>query len=297
MLDSKLQVFKTVVEQKSFSKAADLLHMTQSSVSQQIQHIEEEYGVKLFDRMYRQIAITEAGKVLYPYAVEINKLYREADKTLQGLMEDICGRLQIGASLTIGEYVLPKILVAFRTNYPKVEIEMEVANTEQIIQRVIEGNISVGFIEGVAVSSENLMMKPCGEDSLSIIASNTFKPYCKGASLNDLMKEKWVLREHSSGTRRVFEKFLLSHGYEPSKLHLVMELGSTQAIKEAVNAGVGMSVISSLAIQEELEREKLRAITLEEGKIQRKFMVVVRQDTFHTHAVDKFIAFIGDDIS
>lgn len=291
MLDVQLKILKTIVEQKSFSKAAEMLHMTQSSVSQQIQHLEGYYGVKLFDRFYRRIHATPAGEALYPYAVQIDRLYQEAEKTLQKFSGDISGRLHIGASLTIGDYILPEILVAFRQQYPKVDIAMEVCNTEEVAGKVRDGTLNVGFIEGPFVSSDRLSGKPCGGDSLVVIAAGTAREQKPAAMLPELMRENWVMRESISGTRRVFEQFLQDHGHDPSALQVVMELGSTQAIKEAVKAGLGISVLSRRAVEAEFNQGTLREIPLAEGEIIRPFSLLYHKDKFRPYTVEMFLAF------
>lgn len=291
MLDVQLKILKTIVEQKSFSKAAEVLHMTQSSVSQQIQHLEGYYGVKLFDRFYRRIHATPAGEALYPYAVQIDRLYQEAEKTLQKFSGDISGRLHIGASLTVGDYILPEILVAFRQQYPQVDIAMEVCNTEEVAGKVRDGILNVGFIEGPFLPSDRLIGKPCGGDSLVVIAAGAVTEQKPAAMLSELLRGKWVMREPISGTRRVFEGFLQAHGHDPSALQVVMELGSTQAIKEAVKAGLGISVLSRRAVEAEFKQGTLREIPLAEGEITRPFSLLYHKDKFRPYTVELFLAF------
>lgn len=291
MLDVQLKVFQTIVEQNGFSKAAEVLHMTQSSVSQQIQHLEDYYGVKLFDRLYRRILPTPAGEALYPYAVQMDRLYQEAEKKLQEFSGDISGRLHLGASLTIGEYVLPDILVDFQRQYTKVDIAMEVCNTEEVLEKVREGMLNLGFVEGPFVPSEHLISRHCGGDQLVVIASADIYQEGKTYELGEILQEKWVIREPTSGTRRVFEGFLQTHAYEPSSLRIVMELGSTQAIKKAVGAGMGISVVSRLAVEEELKQGILTELPLAEGEITRPFSLVYHKDKFRTYTVETFQTF------
>ncbi|BBB89660.1 MAG TPA: LysR family transcriptional regulator [Methylomusa anaerophila] len=291
MLDVQLKIFKTIVEQNSFSKAAEVLHMTQSAVSQQIQHLEDFYDVKLFDRFYRRIHATPAGEALYPYAVHIDRLYQEAERMLQEFAGDISGRLHLGASLTIGEYVLPEILVAFQQQYPRVDIAMEVCNTEEVVEKVRDGILNVGFVEGPFLPSDHLICQPCGGDSLVVIAAGAMAQPEPATKLVKLMQEKWVMREPTSGTRRVFEEFLRAHDCEPSALHIVMELGSTQAIKEAVKAGLGISVVSRRAVSLEFNHCALQAVQLTEGEITRPFSLVYHKDKFRTYTVETFLAF------
>ena len=292
MLDVQLQVFKTVVEKGSFSIAAQELHTTQSSVSQQIQSLENHYGVKLFDRMYRKIMVTQAGMALYPYAIELERLYQESNKAMEGLKADISGQLNIGCSLTIGEYFLPRIIVAFSLAHPLVEASMEVYNTEQITAMVIGGSISLGFIEGHYEPIDVLVDTKFAGDQLIIIASPQYKHALTQMSLAELVGARWVMREKDSGTRKIFEDFVSRHGYDASKLNVVLEMGSTQAVKESVKSGIGIAAISQLTVETELSRGELIAIPLQEGIIERKFTMLYHKERFRTRAVEKFMSHV-----
>lgn len=292
MLDIQLKIFKTVVEKRSFSRAAQELHMTQSSVSQQIQNLETYYGVKLFDRLHRRITITEAGTALYPYAVEIEKLYEQARKAMQGVTGVISGLLHIGASLTIGEYLMPEILVAFSRLYPQVDIAMDIYNTEQITDMVVEGRINLGFVEGPFKASDIILTQLCGGDELVVIAPADFDIQEENVPMIKLLPERWVMREANSGTRHIFEQYVKAHGFDPSTLNIVMELGSTQAIKEAVKAGLGIAAISRLAVADEIERGELAVVPLAEGSIRRHFTMLRHREKFQTIAVERFSDFV-----
>lgn len=295
MLDSRLKVFKTVVEKGSFSLAAQELHMTQSSVSQQIQSLENYYGIKLFDRLYRKIMVTQAGMTLYPYAIELERLYQESNKAMEGLKGDIAGPLSIGCSLTIGEYFMPRILVAFSLAHPLVAASMEVFNSEQITAMVIGGSVSLGFIEGHYEPMDMLIDKQFAGDNLIIIASSQYKHLLARTSLTELMGARWVLREKESGTRRIFEEFMTKQGLEPGNLNIVLEMGSTQAIKDAVKAGIGISAISRLTVESEINRGELIEIPLQEGAIRRKFTIIYHKDRFQTRAVESFVSYVMEN--
>lgn len=292
MLDTQLQVFKCVVDKGSFSLAAQELYMTQSSISQQIHALECHYGVKLFDRLHRRIIITEAGRALYPYAVELERLYMNADKTLRGLMDVISGRLAIGASLTIGEYLLPEYLVQFSRLYPLVNISMTIENTEKIISKVMDGSLSLGFVEGLYEPVAALADIRFSGDQLVIVASPDFITGQHCVALTDLLRERWVLREPDSGTRRVFEQFVQRHGGSGIDLNIAMELSSTEAIKNAVKSGIGLGVMSYLTVINEIKRGELIILDLAEGAIERNFTMLCHRDTFQTLAIEKFSAFI-----
>lgn len=296
MLDIQLKIFRTVVDKKSFSLAARELHMAQSSVSQQIQNLERYYGVKLFDRINRRVLLTEAGNQLYPYAVQLEQLYQEAGKSMGGLTDNIDGKIQIGASLTIGEYLLPEILVGFNKLYPQVKISLDIANTEQITSMVVSGAVNVGFVEGPFETCGVLRCQPFYGDELVVIAPPHQAAKYNCAGLADILTDCWVLREPNSGTRKVFEQFICSYGYDISMLNVVMELGSTQAVKEAVKAGFGIAVVSRLAVAEEIKREQVRVISLTEGLIERGFALLHNKEKFQTKAVDKFIAYFIEKV-
>lgn len=292
MLDIQLKIFKTVVEKESFSLAAQELHMTQSAVSQQIQALECYFGSKLFDRLHRRISLTEAGSALYPYAVRLDHLYQETKDTMAGQIDLISGRLCIAASLTIGEYLLPKILAQFNAIYPQVSISMNIENTERVIGSILEGSASVGFVEGLYEPVSSLDETLCSGDQLVIIAPVSHRmPSGVPIHLKALLEERWILREPDSGTRRVFENFLTKCGYAPSSLNVVMDLSSTEAIKSAVRAGVGLGVMSRLAVTSELEREELKTVLLREGTIDRSFRMLRNKGKFQTKAGEKFCAF------
>ncbi len=297
MLDIQLQIFKTVVEKESFSLAAQELHMTQSSVSQQIQALECFFGAKLFDRLHRRIYLTEAGAALYPYAVNLERLYQEARDTMSGQMALVSGKLNIAASLTIGEYLLPPLLAEFNALYPQVKISMSIENTEKVIGKIIEGSAGVGFVEGLYEPVAALDETCCSGDQLVVIAPVSYaEPENGPISLAVLLDEKWVLREPDSGTRRVFEKFLMKNAFAPSALKVIMDLSSTEAIKSAVMAGVGLGVMSRLAVNKEIERNELKVLPLCEGAIDRRFRMLRNKGKFQTKAMEKFCSFVLEQV-
>ncbi|EGO65652.1 selenium metabolism-associated LysR family transcriptional regulator [Acetonema longum] len=297
MLDIQLQIFKTVVEKKSFSLAAQELHMAQSSVSQQVQNLEKYYGVKLFDRIQRRIYPTEAGLRLYPYANELERLYHEARQTITGLTDTVDGKLHIGASLTIGEYLMPRMLVRFSQQYPQVEVSMDVGNTEHVTSMVIAGGVDIGFVEGPFNSAGVVRCQPFYGDELVVIAAVSYPELQDEnvtVTLPGIFNERWVLRESDSGTRKVFEQFIQICGYGSNSLRIVMELGSTQAVKEAVKAGVGITAVSRLAVEQEIQRGEVRIIPLQEGPVERAFAMISHKEKFKTRVVDRFMKFFTE---
>ena len=297
MLDNRLCVFKAVADYKSFTLAAQHLYMTQSAVSQYIAGLESYYGLKLFDRMHRKIALTVAGEKLYGYAAEIEKLCQGAEKEMRSLASSVSGRLHIGASLTIGEYLLPELLARFNQLYPLVDITMDIFNSDQIAHKVIEGKVDAGFIEGKLDLAVSFNYHECGGDELVIIAPGSGTVPQDRVTIEMLMDQRWILRESTSGTRTSFEHFLKTHGCEASALNIGMELGSTQAVKEAVKVGLGIAPISSLAVVEDILRGEFHVLPLVEGPIQRSFSLITNPDKFQTYTTEMFLNFVFRELS
>lgn len=292
MHDMRLYIFRAVADRKSFSLAAQDLYMTQSAVSQYIRGLEAYYGIRLFDRLHRKISLTEAGEKLYSYAAEIETLYQEAEKAMSSLARTVSGHLRIGASMTIGEYLLPEILATFNREFPSVDITMDIFNTDQIMHRVLEGLVDVGFIEGALDLPESMDGKVCGGDELVIIAPGSRKESDGPIPLEKLFNERWIVRETASGTRTSFEAFVNKHAGDHGSLNIGMELGSTQAIKEAVKAGLGIAPISSLAVADEVRRGEFRILPLAEGRVTRNFMIITNREKFKTYTTEKFLDFV-----
>ena len=294
MHDMRLYIFRAVADRKSFSLAAQDLYMTQSAVSQYIRGLEAYYGIRLFDRLHRKISLTEAGEKLYSYAVEIETLYQEAEKAMASLARTVSGHLRIGASMTVGEYLLPERLATFNREFPSVDITMDIFNTDQIMHRVLEGLVDVGFIEGAIDLPESISGQVCGGDELVIIAPGSREVSEGPVPLERLLGERWIVRETASGTRTSFEAFVNKHAGDHGALNIGMELGSTQAIKEAVKAGLGIAPISSLAVADEVRRGEFRILPLAEGQVTRNFMVITNRDKFKTYTTEKFLDFVID---
>lgn len=287
MLLLQLRTFKLVIDCGSFSKAAKALHMTQSAVSQHIHSLENYFGVKLINRLYRSISLTAAGERLYSYAGRFEQLQFIMEQSMQEVTEQATGHLQLGASYTIGEYVLPSKLAQYCQKYGQVECELNILNTDQVVELTLAGKLDLGFIEGLQAVPSGVHSHEWGGDSLLILAGPTWQGPKGTVSLTDLLQETWVLREKLSGTRQYFENFLAKLGLDTLKQ--VQELGSSQAIKGAVRAGMGLTALSELTVKEEVERKELQSILLKEGKIQRKFHVIWHKEKALPYAAKLFL--------
>ena len=270
----RLVVFRAVAEQLSFRKAAEELYLTQPAVSLQIKALEEDVGVQLFDRSGAHITMTPAGRVLLEYAAQVNALLVQAEREIAALSGEHAGQLALGASTTIAQYVLPRLLGEFCRDHPRVHPTLVSGNTEHIVEALEKQKISLGLIEGPARSRE-VKTEPFLEDELVLIASNAHE-WSERTSVgcSELASIPLLMRERGSGTRHVIELALERQGVKRSSLHIVMELNSTEAIKSAVEAGLGVGFVSRWAIAKDLRLgNNFKIVEVEGLTIRRQFLV------------------------
>jgi DNA-binding transcriptional LysR family regulator len=292
MEDHKLKVFCTVADTKSFSKASEIIHLTQPAVSLQIQALEELYETKLFDRSSSTVSLTPAGEILYKYSKEILALYSAAEKNIGELTGLVKGSISVGASTTIGNHLLPTVIADFRRTHPKIRIHLSVGNTKRIVEFLNSGNIDIGLVEG-DVARQKLIVEKLISDELVVIVP-PLHPWAKKkeVSIYDVTKEPFVLREEGSGTRQILEKYLNKHGISTHDMKASMMLGSTEAIKEAVESGIGISIVSRWAARKENKYGSLKLVSLKEEKFFRDFSLIFHKNAIASHAVDEFLTYL-----
>lgn len=292
MEDHKLKVFCTVAETKSFSKTSEIIHLTQPAVSLQIQALEEIYETKLFDRSSSFINLTTAGEILYRYAKEILSLYAETEKEIGKITGRIKGSITIGASTTIGNYVLPTVISDFKKTHPKIKVNALIGNTKRIVDFLNSGVIDLGLVEG-ETSKHKIKTESIIQDELLFIVP-PFHPWAKKkvVSILEITKEPFILREEGSGTRQMIEKYLLSHGINTGDMSIALVLGSTESIKQAVENGIGVSIVSKWAARKEVKYGSLKLITPKEEKIYRNFSLIMQKTAVLSHAVDEFLSYL-----
>jgi len=293
MADRRLQVFHTVARLLSFTKAAETLHMTQPAVTFQIRQLEEHFNTRLFDRTHNRISLTEAGDKVYEYSDKILALYGEMDNKVRELTGDVSGVLLIGASTTIAEYVLPSLLGEFKLKYPSVNIRLSVSNSVGVVHMVENNTVDVGIVES-PITNKNLAVEVCWHDNLVFIcppdhelAKEKSIPVAK---LKDL---PYVCREEGSGTREFICAHLKANNISMQDLHVNLEVGSPEAIKSAVEAGLGVSVVSVATVAKELKLHTLVALPLD-PPLERPFSIVYQRQKFRIRAMDEFMEFAYD---
>lgn len=290
MADRRLQVFHTVARLLSFTKAAESLHMTQPAVTFQVRQLEEYFNTRLFDRTHNRISLTDAGKRVYEYADQIFDLYAKMENAVRDMTGEISGILIIGASTTIAEYMLPALLGDFKRKYPDVNVHLKVSNSDGIVSMVENNDIDLGVVES-PVLNKNLVVENCRHDRLvAIVPPQHVLATQQTVKLKDLMDHAYIAREEGSGTREVIHEYLTNAGMKPADIHVAMELGSPEAIKGAVEAGMGVSIVSEVTIQKEKQLGTLVALELE-PPMERPFSFVHQKQKFRQRAMDELLEF------
>ncbi|GAC1451264.1 MAG: selenium metabolism-associated LysR family transcriptional regulator [Ktedonobacterales bacterium] len=296
-MDQQLRLFTTVVEQRGFSRAAAVLHMTQPAVSQQVQALERDLGAQLLERTNKYLRLTPAGEIVYEHARQILDLEQRMRRYVDDLMQVASGPLTIGASYTIGEYLLPRILAAFQAQYPQVVPAVTIANTQRVAELVATRRIDVGLVEG-QVDASLLDARPLLEDQL-IVVSSSGSPRLQQAQRaalqpSELAGETLIVREEGSGTRAVTDAFFAQTQLQPAA---ILAFGSTQMIKGAVEAGMGVSLLSWWAVRAELALGVLAELPVTGTPCSRQFSAITPRSRFRTKAVDLFLHELGASIA
>jgi|TARA_B110000259_G_scaffold91513_1_gene106291 DNA-binding transcriptional LysR family regulator len=290
MSDRRLQVFYTVAKLLSFTKAAETLHMTQPAVTFQVRQLEEHFDTRLFDRTHNKILLTDAGQKVFFYAEKIFDLNAEMEHSLRALSEDTEGTLSIGGSTTIAQYTLPSLLKGFREKYPDLSIKICEANTDGIVTKVESSMIDLGIVEA-PVTNQDLDVDIFRSDELVLITHPEHE-LAKRDSVkpSDILKLPFITREEGSGTKSVIFDYFLKHNIERNKLNVCMELGNSESIKGAVEAGIGVSILSKTTIEKELELQRLAFIPLS-PRLTRNFYFVKKRHKFKLKVTDELISY------
>ncbi|MFO1445183.1 LysR family transcriptional regulator [Bacillus sp. Bva_UNVM-123] len=288
-MDQQLFIFITVAEKKNFSRAAEELHMTQPAVSQYIQALERTMGTKLLERSNKYVRLNKAGEIVYHHAKEILGLYTKMHYLIDDLTNNTSGPLAIGASYTYGEYVLPHLLAKMQEKYPAINPTISIGNTKEIAELVLGHQLDVGIVEG-NFKDKNLQIEPFAVDYMSIVASPNHSLAQKNneITLSDLTEATWIVREIGSGTREAVENMFEQYEISPKKK---LEFGSTQIIKEAVEANLGISLLSDWTIRKEISLGTLKVIHVNGIAITREFSTVLCSP-FQTKALKVFLDMI-----
>jgi DNA-binding transcriptional LysR family regulator len=268
-----LDTFLLAAELNSFTGAARLLKITQAAVSQRMQALEQALGVPLFLRQGGRVALTEAGRQLHPFAQSILALHQKAREKVSGMTLPLVGELNLAASSIPGEHFLPALLSAFRKKHPHIQVRATVSNSKEVLGQLEHGQAALGLV-GTKVDSSHIRSRPFAEDSLALIVP-AHHPWSKRRSVTvaELGTQPLILREAGSGSRASFEQALASAGKSLREIQVALELGSNEAIKKAVQGGLGAAILSTRGVARELKTGKLHAIDVKGVPLKREMFV------------------------
>jgi DNA-binding transcriptional LysR family regulator len=288
----QLEVFARVVELRSFSRAAEALHLTQSTVSEHVRLLEEEIGARLFDRLGRETLPTRAGELLFGYAQRMLALRVEAVQGLQQFLGQVAGTLTVGASTIPGEYVLPPLIGAFREKFPRVSIALQISDTRGIVEAVLDGRVELGMV-GARPDQRVLQAVELMPDELVVVVPPGHAWVGrKEVTVADLTSEPLIVREPGSGSREAVEKALEAAGLGLDGLRVIAEIGSTSAIKQAVKAGMGVSLMSRRAVEDEARSGLLGCVKIKDLPVTRHFYVVTHANRSRSPLCQAFLDFL-----
>lgn len=282
----KLKIFYETAKELNMTKVGKKLYISQPSISQAIHEIEEEVGTKLFDRIGNKLFLTEEGSVYLSYIRRILNLYEEGIKTIGDISRNESGKIKIGASTTIGIYILPDIIKGFLQGHKGIEISLSVDNTINIEKMILENEIDFAYIEGKSCFEE-IVKEEIWEDELIFICSiNHHWNKKQVLTKEDIKNEKLIMREIGSGTREVVESFLENNNID---YNIFMELGNTEAIKKSVEANLGISCLSVRSVYEKIQSGDLKGFKIKNNLITRRLSLIYHKDKFLNNNMKKFI--------
>lgn len=282
-----LKVFNSVANNLSFSRAAEELYTSQPSVSTQIKKLEEYLDIRVFEQLGKKIVLTEAGTTLFIYTQKIFSLIDEGVQAIEELKGCTKGRLLLGASTTPGVYVLPKVLGNFKSVYPEIVHKLEIANSQRIAEMVNSNRLDIGIIGGEISCPPELQVEPWLKDELFLVVPEKH-PWVNKASIlvKDLENEQFIFRERGSSTRSIIENSLAVHGL---KVCVTLELNNTEAVKQAVSAGLGISIVSGISV---IGNSGIVCIPIEGLSFCRMFNIIYHKNKIFSPVTKRFLTFL-----
>ena len=269
----QLNIFCKVVELEGFSKAAKAVHLSQPTISSHIKELENHFECQLIDRLDKKAVPTKAGELLYNYACKLISLRDETETAMAEFQGKIKGRLFIGGSTIPGGYILPRLIGAFTKDYPGVTISLSISDTDQIIQDILSGVLELGIV-GAKTSDKKILQEKLIEDEMRLIVSADHKwSRKKSVNLTMMFQEPFIIRERGSGTLKSIQLCLLDKGYSSDDLNIIAEMGSTESVIQGIKSKVGISILSTIAVAEELQAGTLKALTIKELNLKRSFYI------------------------
>ena len=290
-MDYRYKVFLAVANNLSFSKAAEELFISQPAVTKHIKELENQLGIALFLRKGNRISLTTAGNIVYNYTQQAFSLHTELEYKIGALKNNMKGKLRLGASSTISQYLLPQILADFHSRFPGIEVSLNNGNSFDMEKMLAAGQIDIALVENHSSKADFRYKKYIEDEIVAITGSNSSYAKLNSMDLNDLQVMPLILRERGSGTLEVIEHELKKANIDIEKLNIVIHLGSTEAIKNFLEHYDGMGLVSLKSIKKEIQLNSLKIIPIKNLKIYRDFRIVLTKGP-ETGFVDKFIQFL-----
>lgn len=274
----RLAVFCKVLELQSFTKAAEAVCLTQPTVSEHIRALEEVVGEKLVDRLGREVLPTPAGKILYQYARDIIQLRDEAIQAIEKFKGNLSGALLIGASTIPGTYILPELIGEFKKMYPSIQITLKISSSAEVVEKILDGTVEFGVI-GARWEDRRITLEEAFSDELvlTVFEGHPWEDR-KSVRIEEVAGEPFILRERGSGTRMVMNQALDAIGFSASRLNVVAEMGSTEAVRQGIKAKIGISILSYRAVAEDVDRGSLATVPVEDIRLSRPFYLAQRKN-------------------
>jgi DNA-binding transcriptional LysR family regulator len=288
----RLEVFCKVYEMKSFSRGGKACLLSQPTVSEHIRYLETFLDVQLFDRLGRQVVPTRAGEILYDYARRMLNLRQEATRALELYRGKMSGELELGGSTIPGQYILPSLIGKFKQSFADIKVKLVIADTMVITNMVLEGSLELGVV-GARIKNSKLEYDRLFDDEL-VLAISASHRWAKRSSINldELVDAPFIMREQGSGTRMMMLRILEQAGFDPQRLRVVAEMGSTDAIRQAIKAEVGVSILSRRAIADDLNFQQLLKIPIGDLSFTRHFYLVTHKKRSRSPLAQAFVDFL-----
>ena len=289
----QLRILKAIASEKSFTKAAEILYVSQPSLSKQIKVLENRLGIILLNRENNNISLTEAGKIFLQYSERILALCEESCRALNDVKNGDRGNLTVGASQTIGTYLLPRVLALFAQNYPQININVQVDSTRVITKKVVNREIDIAVVGGDIPDElkKNLEIENFVEDELILIVPKSH-PFAlkkqKKINKDDLYHLNFITLNPNSTIRKFIDNILIQNGIETKQFPVIMQLNSIEGIKTAVSLGLGAAFVSSSAIEKEIKLKTVEIITIENIKITRTLSIITNKECYKSKALEFF---------
>ena len=288
----RLNIFIRVIEHKSFSKAAEAVFLTQPTVSSHINDLETHYGCRLIDRLGKEVVPTKAGQLLYKYARRLISLQSETESAMSDYHGMMRGEIQIGGSTIPGEYILPAVIGRYTADYPEVKVSLVIGDTRQVTDDILSGALEFGIV-GARTRNQKLVQEEITTDKLRLVVPADHKwAGKKKVPLKSLLNEPMIVREKGSGTLKALLDSLSEKGYSRGALNIIAEMGSTTAVIQGIKNNVGISVLSILAVREELQAGRLRALSVSGLNLLRNFYLTVNRQRTLSPVCKAFIQYL-----